>query len=324
MKPTCRTSVIVPAWNSAHSLSTTLESVFDQTVSPLQVIVVNDGSDDETVSVVRRYGGRVTLLEQENLGAGAARNAGLARASGLFVAFLDADDFWKPGFLAASERFLDSHPEAVAVSCAHTTRFKHGSERTGPDCVGRAGWDPSGAVLSDFFSFWAVQDHVRTGTVMIRRSVMDEAGGQRADLRISQDLEYWGYLATFGKWGFIPEPLWVGNSRATAHAAGWREKYKERRRLCPSVEAWQARILPRLTEAQMSHFNVVRGRVAAGYAHAKVLGGDQDGARDMVMRYGNAFPQNRVTWLMCSGHRCGIIGWWAACALLRLREALKS
>jgi len=316
--------VIVPAWNAAHSLSVTLDSVTAQTWGAHEVIVVDDGSTDNTGDVARRHGHTVLCLEQAHEGQGAARNRGLQRAGGEFVAFLDADDYWMPRFLEESVSFLDRHQEAVAVSCGSLTKTVCGSETVGPPCLALGDAPVEAVVLDDFYHFWAEQDHVRTGTAVVRRSLIGQVGGQREDLRISQDLEYWGYLATFGDWGFIPEPLWVGNSRARAHASGWRKKYEERRRMCPTVEAWQERILPRVTEAQMPYFRVVRGRVAAGYAHAKILGGDRAGARHIVRTFGCDFPRNRVTRLMRMGGRCSGMGWGVVCTALSAREALKS
>lgn len=319
-----RVSVIIPACNAEHSLRQCIESVLGQLHNAIEVCVVNDGSSDGTATVARSFGDRIVYHEQENMGQGAARNRGLEIASGDYVAFLDADDYWLPGFLEKTVAFLDAHPDVVAVSCASLTRMHDGSERVGPACVADGSGPSSPLVLDDFYQFWAEQDHVRTGTVLVRRSVIEEAGGQCANLRISQDLEYWGYLATFGKWGFIPEPLWVGNSRQIGKQSGWLKKYRKRRRLCPTVEAWQDRILTRLTTAQRPFFFKVRGRVAAGYAHAKILGGNRQGARDIVRTYGDDLPQNRVTRLLRIGQRSGFIGWHLVCALLVAREHLKS
>lgn len=316
-------SVIIPACNAESCLSTAVDSVLSQSLTAHEIIVVNDGSTDDTVGVARSYGDRIIYADQENLGQGAARNHGLRIATGDYIAFLDADDFWLPKFLEKSVAFLENNPDAIAVNCASLTRLEDGSEVVGPACVADKSFGTDAVVLDDFYRFWAEQDHVRTGTVLIRRSVIDEAGGQCANLRISQDLEYWGYLATFGKWGFIPEPLWVGNSRQTGKKSGWVKKYHKRRRLCPTVEAWQERILSHLTEAQKPYFKKVRGRVAAGYAHAKILGGDKDGALGIVRKYRNDLPQNRVTRLMKLGLRTGVIGWSAVCALLVVRENLK-
>ncbi len=97
-------TVIVPAYNVATSLDRALESVFSQTVRPARVIVINDGSTDGTANVAASYRDRITYLEQENAGQGAARNAGLELATSEFVTFLDADDYWLPKFLGDVRR----------------------------------------------------------------------------------------------------------------------------------------------------------------------------------------------------------------------------
>jgi hypothetical protein len=179
-------------------------------------------------------------------------------------------------------------------------------------------------MLDDFFGFWADQDHIRTGAAVIRRSVVECAGYQRADLRISQDVEYWGYLATYGKWGFIPEPLWIGAPMIAAKAKGWQNRYRIRRRLCPTVEQWEERIVPRLQKQDWPGFLKVRGRVAAGYALNKILAGDDTGSRKIATKYGTDMPITLYTKLMNLGNRSSWIGWKMICHLLRLREKAKS
>jgi hypothetical protein len=154
--------------------------------------------------------------------------------------------------------------------------------------------------------------------------VIKEAGPQRADLRVSQDLEYWGYLATFGKWGFIPQPLWVGNSRSHARGLRWLRKYRKRRRLCPTVESWQKRILPRLSEKQLPSFSKVRGRVASGYAQNKIIAGKHKEALHIVRKYGQDMPVNSLTRVLLAGARGGVGGWLAACIVIQMREYVKS
>lgn len=322
--PEAVVSVIIPVHNGEGCLATCLDSVFAQALVPSEVFVINDGSSDDTEDVARSYGDGIIYREQENAGQGAARNAGVAEARGEHIAFLDADDYWRPQFLEKSVAFLESNPEAIAVSCASATRLTDGTEQIGPPCLADRSGPKEPVVLDDFYRFWAEQDHVRTGTVLIRKSVIDRAGGQRADLRVSQDLEYWGYLATFGSWGFIPEPLWVGNSRAAARHNGWLAKYRKRRRLCPTVESWQKRIVPRLTEAQRPWFEIVRGRVAAGYAQNMILSGRQAEAREIVRRYGGNMPTNPMTGVLLAGNRRGAVGWGVACAVVHGRELLKA
>ncbi len=319
-----KVSVIIPAWNGENSLDLCLNSVLQQTRPAGEVIVINDGSSDGTAETAARFKNRIIYREQANAGQGAARNVGLQIATGEVIAFLDADDYWKPGFLEKCVDFLETSPECVAVNTGLITRMHDGRELIQPESLHRPDSAAEPFVVDDFYPFWAAHDHVRTGSAVIRKNVIDRAGGQRADLRVSQDLEYWGYIATFGKWGYIPEPLWVGNSRSAAIAPGWISKYRKRRRLCPTVESWQKRILPRLTPDQMPWFEIVRGRVAAGYAHNHILGGNPGQARRIVRTYGQAMPENRMTRLLKVGDQMGPPGWWMACRLVVIREYFKA
>jgi hypothetical protein len=316
-------SVIIPAYNAGFSLNACIESVLLQSQPALETIVINDGSIDHTAQIAKSYGDKIIYIEQSNQGQGAARNAGLEKATGEFVAFLDADDYWKPGFLENCLVFLEEYPEAIAVSTAFIVRYVDGTEKTLPKALHGPDRVTMPLLLDNFFSFWAEQDHVRTGTALVRKSVIDQAGGQRTDLRISQDLEYWAYLATFGKWGFIPLPLWVGNSRAIA-APGWFNKYQLRRRLCPNVESWQERILPRLTEEQTPSFEKVRGRVAANFMHTKILTNNDQEAYRIYQKYQADMPRNRLTQFLRIGACGGRFTWSVVCRIVRLRENLKS
>jgi len=96
-------SVIMPAYNVSQFISEALESVFAQTFKDYEVIVVNDGSPDtdELLRALAPYRGRIRYIEQENRGVSAARNAAIRAARGHYVAHLDPDDLWEPGYLAA-------------------------------------------------------------------------------------------------------------------------------------------------------------------------------------------------------------------------------
>lgn len=113
MKPTI--SVIIPSYQHAGTIRACLESVLRQTRSPLEVIVVNDGSTDGTERVLAAYRGRVIELNQPNQGSNAARNNGCALAHGDYVIFCDADVVMQPGMLEKMAAQLDRHPEASYV-----------------------------------------------------------------------------------------------------------------------------------------------------------------------------------------------------------------
>jgi len=99
---------VIPAYNVAPYIGETLDSVFDQTFTDFEVIVVNDGSPDtvELERALEPYMSRIRYIKQENLGAGAARNEGLRAAQGEFIAFLDADDLWLPNYLDEQLKFI--------------------------------------------------------------------------------------------------------------------------------------------------------------------------------------------------------------------------
>src|ERR1700730_11102243 len=96
-KSTPRVSVVIPSYNSASSVREAIQSVLDQAYADFEIIVIDDGSTDSTECVVRSFGDRVSYWKQENKGASSARNHGVRKSRGSYVAFLDSDDLWLPG-----------------------------------------------------------------------------------------------------------------------------------------------------------------------------------------------------------------------------------
>ena len=116
-------SVVIPTYNSAAYIHTTLESVFCQTLSPDEILVLDDGSTDDTVAILDSYKPRISVLQQKNSGVAAARNALCSRATGELVAFLDHDDVWHPDYLKTQGRLFADHPNAVAFFTGHDTFY---------------------------------------------------------------------------------------------------------------------------------------------------------------------------------------------------------
>src|SRR5438876_4465669 len=104
----CEITAIIPTYNRARLLARAIESILNQTLPPAQVIVVDDGSTDETREVCSRYAGRIDYLYQRNSGASAARNLGIAHARYRWIAFLDSDDYWKQSHLQRLEAAIRS------------------------------------------------------------------------------------------------------------------------------------------------------------------------------------------------------------------------
>src|SRR5437867_2556724 len=114
--PPC-VSVVIPVYNGERYLADAIQSVLDQTYENFEVIVVDDGSTDESAAVAKRFGEAIRYVHQANGGVSKARNTGIAEARGVYLAFLDQDDLWLPDKLSVQVAYLDSHPEVGAVYC---------------------------------------------------------------------------------------------------------------------------------------------------------------------------------------------------------------
>jgi glycosyltransferase involved in cell wall biosynthesis len=146
--------VVIPAFNAASTITETVNSVLAQTVTPDAIVVVDDGSTDETVAVIHAMNLPVTVLRQENAGPGSATTRGFAALSTLFVATLDADDLWLPNKIEKQLRHLGQFPQISGVF-THLRSFR--DDRVDrPDLALVPGWSRS--------------------TMVIRREVVDTVG----------------------------------------------------------------------------------------------------------------------------------------------------
>lgn len=184
-------SVIIPAYKVAPYLAETLESVFAQTFSDFEVILVNDGSPDtdEMEKVIEPYRDRIVYLRQENRGAGAARNAGLRSARGRYVAFLDGDDIWLPNFLSEMVSFIETGP---GYDLVYANALLFGASPV----AGLTYMDTnpsSGEVTCE--SLLAERCNIITSGVLARREPIIELGMFDETLRNSQDFDMWVRIA---------------------------------------------------------------------------------------------------------------------------------
>jgi glycosyltransferase involved in cell wall biosynthesis len=169
-------SCIVPAFNAERYLGEALDSILAQTWRPIEVIVVDDGSADDTAQVAKRYGERITYICQANAGPAAARNRGLDAATGAYVAFLDADDVWHEEKLSRQMARFDARPE-LELCLAHIQNF----------------WEPEFKDEED-----RLRDHrfskpipaYVTQAMLARRTLFDVVGQFDTTLRIVDDTDW--------------------------------------------------------------------------------------------------------------------------------------
>ncbi|MEK8053345.1 glycosyltransferase [Ideonella sp. DXS22W] len=207
-------SVVIPAYNASSFLPTTLRSVLSQEGFELDVIVVDDGSSDDTAASIRKGYPQVRLLQQSNAGVAAARNHGLAQAQHEWVAFVDADDVWLPGKLQAQWAQLQRQPEAqmgyTAWRVWHTDDIEPAADLL-LDVV-QAGLAGDAAQHFAGASGWIYPELladcvVWTSTVLARRSLLLDLGGFDAGLRIGEDYDLWLRASRLTPILRVPRPL---------------------------------------------------------------------------------------------------------------------
>ncbi len=167
-------SAIIPAYNAARYISQAIESVLQQTYRPIEIVVADDGSTDESAAIAKSYS-EVRYVHQSNQGPPASRNAGLERSSGDLIAFLDADDYWPRHKLAEQNDYLEAHPEAGCVVGRWQNFLEKGTPR--PD------WIPESMLQED-----AVILGLQAS--LIHRWVFDQVGQFDVRYRISDDLQW--------------------------------------------------------------------------------------------------------------------------------------
>jgi len=179
-------SVVIPTYNYGRYLGQAIDSALIQASGDLtlEVIVVDDGSTDDTAGVVERFGSAVRYERQENRGPSAARNRGIAEARGDFVAFLDADDHWLPGKLALQLRELSVRADTAGVHSAFIVQLPSGE-------TGRVGryWRQPGHHPT--FRDLLRGNSINMSTVLIRRETLASVGPFDESLRTAEDWDLW-------------------------------------------------------------------------------------------------------------------------------------
>lgn len=202
-----KVSVVIPAYNAAGCLGEAIDSVLAQTFADLEIIVVDDGSSDDTVRRAEAYGRPVRCLRQGRRGVAAARNLAIRASSGEFVAFLDADDLWRPEKLERQLPYLERDLGSGLV-CSDWELEREGNPLLASALSKRA------PVTSGYLFRRVVQDSfLLTSTVIVRRHCLDEEGCFDESLATSEDLDLWLRLSYRHRIAVMPVPLTIKRER---------------------------------------------------------------------------------------------------------------
>lgn len=205
-------SVVIPAFNSAKYIGEAIQSVLDQSQLPSEIVVVDDGSTDNTREVAQKY--PVKYIHQGNAGPSAARNTGISNSNGEFVAFLDADDLWIPHKLAIQLKAFKEHPEAgfsfstvwnlytgdnpsISKAPYYPPQLESWLRETGSSGEGACG---------SAYELLLHKNCVATSSMVVRRSLIEQAGVFDVRLRGCEDYDYWIRLARLSPAVFIKQP----------------------------------------------------------------------------------------------------------------------
>jgi len=200
-------SVIIPTYNRSTTLGRAIRSVLNQTYPDVELIVVDDGSTDDTVSILGSYGERIRWMSQQQSGPSAARNTGARLATGKFLSFLDSDDCWESDKIAIQvDLLLRSGEQVPCCICDALIIDPNGSQTTsfsvaGVDCsLERGYWtNPELVIATRFILFNQV--------ALIWRSAFEAVGGFCEDLKLLEDHDLAFRLACLGPWGFDERQL---------------------------------------------------------------------------------------------------------------------
>lgn len=199
-----RFSVVVPLFNKAPYVVKALKSVLDQTYRDFELIVIDDGSTDDSLYVARSVLDKCViqyqLIHQENAGVSTARNNGVAVSHGEYVCFLDADDWWAPSFLEKMDKLISDFPEA-GIYGTNYYYVKNGRQSI---CV--TGASTGYINYCQVYSAGMVMP-LTSITVAINSMVFNEFGGLKPSLKLGEDFDLWIRVALKYKVAFLNEPL---------------------------------------------------------------------------------------------------------------------
>lgn len=292
-------SVVIPAYNCGAYVAAAIRSVLEQDYANKEVIVINDGSTDDTGVVLQQFGAQILVIDQANAGVAAARNAGMKAARGDLIALLDADDVWLPGKLTRQVQYLQAHSEICAVYCAwRVWRPEANGEFVMPH-ISSSERDRDGIDAADsgwLYNRLLLDSIIHTTTLLMRRESMQRVGDFNHELRRGQDYDYWLRLSRIGPIHKLNAVLSLYRIHTESishrpHRVNYPVVVIEK-----ALQQWGTRG-PDGNETKPSEVNAVLHRHWFDFAYLHLLHGDVALARDGFWRCIKLNPWRAKAWI---------------------------
>lgn len=188
-------SVVIPLYNKEKQIAYTLQSVFNQTFQDFEIVIIDDGSTDGSVAEVEKFSdSRIRLIHQQNAGVSAARNRGIGEAKGELIAFLDADDEWKPEYLASQYYLYQKYPDCSVYACNYEFRDLDG--KVTPTIIRKLPFSGDVGILTNYFEVASCSNPpICSISIMVKKQAIQDIGGFPVGIKSGEDLLTWARLA---------------------------------------------------------------------------------------------------------------------------------
>jgi len=283
-----KVSALIPTYNSARYIREAVDSVLAQTYPVHEVIVVDDGSTDNTQELLAVYGNRIRCIHQVNSGPPAARNNGIAQVTGDWIGLLDSDDLWVPTKIELQMKYLEQHPECGLVYTDMKTFDERGTIEESVK-VSRNLRLPSGRVFPEIFAETLFQ----TSAVLVRKACVARVGGFDTTLRMGDDYEFFMRIARHYELGYVDKPLVLYRQHATQGTRTWGKQLQQ-------GIPWEFLVLKKIVDTYPEMVNelgraTVQRRLSKPYfalAYACMAEGDGKSARPLLRGALHHWPTN--------------------------------
>ncbi len=288
-------SVVIPLYNKEDHIFETVESVLGQEYSDFELIIVDDGSTDKSLEIVQSISDeRLKLVSQENAGEGAARNRGIREANREFIAFLDADDYWKENHLAVLKRLIEKFPKVGIYASNYQIKNKQAFQR--PDFA-YLKKDNDQKIVNYFEVVTDGDQIVNSSNSCIPKQVFKKIGFFKENEPLGTDLDMWGRIALEYDIAFTREISSVYNQEAINRSC---ELFVSKRELPFGRYLRNEYGKPKDPDNDLRHaFNYIN-KLLIERASANIKLGEKYYARKLLKRYEGDEIQKKYFWLIMS------------------------